>query len=103
MNADVLFIYEWFKRVLSSTGRKMTDPDCADITKTYRYRSVNKFVKKARDLGLDKNQMQILVKEIIIYVVIFWMKPSAQQSRSWTVLNRQHIYLVNAYCISQRR
>jgi hypothetical protein len=64
---DVLFIYNWFKKSMISVGRKMSDPRCTDIKKTYQYRTVSKFVDKARGCGLNRNQMQALIKEIVKY------------------------------------
>lgn len=64
---DVLFIYEWFRKVASSYGKRISEPQCSDISKTYPYRTVSKFVAKAKETGLDKEQMQALVKEIVKY------------------------------------
>jgi hypothetical protein len=62
-----LSIYEWFKKAISSTGYRMSTPRCSDIRKTYQYRAVQKFVKKALDIGLNKDQMQVFIKKIVEY------------------------------------
>ncbi len=67
MNDDVLSIYDWFKRTMATAGRKVKDPQCDNIANTYGYRAVSAFVDKARGFGLDVNQMQALVKEIVKY------------------------------------
>jgi hypothetical protein len=86
---DVLFMYDWFKKAMMSVGRKTSDPKCADIKKTYQYRSVNQFVDKARDYGLDIDQMQALVKEIIKYA-----KDRKLLHRGTAVLNMADIFSI---------
>jgi hypothetical protein len=74
---------------MASVGRKVADPKCSDITKTYRYRTINKFVDKARELGLDKNQMQALVKEIIKY-----SKEHKLLHRGTSILNMSDVFSI---------
>jgi len=88
---DVLFIYGWFKKAMSSVGRRTTDPKCGDIKKTYQYRAVSKFVDKARDYGLTRDQMQALVKEIILYA-----KDRKLLHRGSSILNMADIFSVCA-------
>ena len=67
MDEDVLFIYEWFVKTMAAVGWPISRPHCSDIQKTYQYRFIDRFVHKARQYGLDKTQMQVLVKEIVKY------------------------------------
>lgn len=64
---DVLFIYEWFMEAVASLGGKIRKTRCSDIRKTYQYRTVTKFVDESKKIGLDREQMQLLVKEIVKY------------------------------------
>jgi len=86
---DVLFIYDWFKKAMASVGRKTKDPKCNDIRKTYQYRAVNKFVDKAREFDLDRDQMQALVKEIVRYA-----KDAKLLHRGTAVLNMSDIFSI---------
>ena len=89
MDDIVLSIYDWFKRIMATVGRKVVDPQCIDITKTYRYRTISKFVDKAREFDLDKNQMQALVKEIVIY-----SKEHKLLHRGTSILNMSDVFLI---------
>lgn len=86
---DTLFIYEWFKKAMKSVGKPITDPKCSDIKKTYQYRAVSKFVNKALEYDMDRNQMQVLVKEIAKYA-----KSHKLLHRGTAILNMQNIFSI---------
>jgi len=89
MDDDVSAMYLWFKQAMLSVGRKVKDSKCADHSKTYQYRSVCRFVEKAREFGLDKNQMQALVKEIVSFA-----KDKKLLYRGTAILNMSDIFSI---------
>jgi len=89
MDEDVLSMYQWFKQAMLSVGRKVQDSRASDHSKTYQYRAVKKFVDKAREFGLNKNQMQTLVKEIVNYA-----KDKKLLYRGTAVLNMSDIFSI---------
>jgi hypothetical protein len=89
MDDDVLAMYQWFKQSMLSVGRKVKDSRCSDHSKTYQYRAVSKFVDKAREFGLDKNQMQTLVKEIVSFA-----KDKKLLYRGTAILNMSDIFSI---------
>ena len=84
-----LSIYGWFKKVLLSVGYKMSTPRCSDIKKTYQFRAVQKFVKKAVDSGLDEKQIQMFVKKIVEYA-----KRKRLIHRGTALLNMSDIFTI---------
>lgn len=65
--ATVIAMYEWFIKSVASVGSRVSKPRCSDVRKTYQFRSVNKFVSDMNDAGIDTDQMQILIKEMVKY------------------------------------
>jgi hypothetical protein len=82
-------MYLWFKQAMLSVGRKVKDSQCSDPSKTYQYRAVSQFVDKAREFGLDKNQMQTLVKEIVKFA-----KDRKLLYRGTAILNMSDIFSI---------
>lgn len=87
VNDLTLYMYEWFIKIASSNGCKISYPRCSDITKTYQYRFVNKFVKEALKSDLDIDQMRLFVRKIVKYA-----KAKRLIHRGAAILNMSDIF-----------
>ena len=64
---EVLEVFNYYRSAMISVGINIKLPQNTEITKTYAYRSIVKFIEKMKEWGLTSDVYGGLIKHIVLY------------------------------------
>jgi hypothetical protein len=66
-NLEVAAVFKAYKAAMRSIGRSVKLQQSTDITKTYAYRSISKFIHNMKNIGLSQDVYLKMIKPMVEY------------------------------------